>query len=104
MKHLPNMDQEPAEEIVGECGAMVKAARIAGFGKVKKLNYVKNMDREHLERARCNQNRIEGREEGRAEGKAEANRENARKMLAKGLSITDIAEITGLSAEEIQAL
>ena len=48
--------------------------------------------------------KAEGRAEGRAEGKDEANRENARKMKAKGYKADDIAEITGLSEEEIETL
>ncbi len=124
MKHLPQMDQEPTPEIVGNCGAMVKAARIAGFNKNKKLNYVKNMDKEHLERAIRNQNRREGIEEGlkkglkqglkkgREEGKAEGREEGraemaieiARKLLAEGIGIQAIVAATGLTPEEIQAL
>ena len=45
-----------------------------------------------------------GMAEGRAEGKAETNIENARKMKAKGYAIPDIAEITGLTEEEIGRL
>ena len=45
-----------------------------------------------------------GKAEGRAEGKDEVNRENAQKMKAKGYKADDIAEITGLSEEEIEAL
>ena len=50
----------------------------------------------------------EGLEKGRAEGLAEgintANRENARRMKAKGFAVEDIAEITGLSIEDIKTL
>ncbi len=50
----------------------------------------------------------EGREEGFAEGQAkgreEANRANALRMLAKGMSVEDVSDITGLSAEEIATL
>ncbi len=46
----------------------------------------------------------EGRAEGKAEGKAEANQETARRMLAKGISIADISEFTGLSEEAIKEL
>ena len=50
----------------------------------------------------------EGLEKGRAEGRAEgintANRENARRMKAKGFAVEDIAEITGLSIEDIKTL
>ncbi len=116
MMNLPNMKHDPSPEIIGECGAMVKAAKIAGFDKNKKLNYVTNMDKEHLERAIRYQNRIEGIAEGIAKGKAEGKaegiaegetkkaRETAKKLIAKGMPTTDIAEVTGLTPEEIQAL
>ena len=37
-------------------------------------------------------------------GRDEANRENARRMKAKGYAAEDIAEITGLAKEDINAL
>ena len=46
----------------------------------------------------------EAKAEGHAEGRAEKKIENARKMKAKGFAIEDIAEITGLTAEEIENL
>ena len=45
-----------------------------------------------------------GLAEGLAEGKAKANHDNARRMKAKGYAVEDIAEITGLTADEIVAL
>ena len=52
--------------------------------------------------------RAEGRTEGRAEGRTEGEQakaiDTARKMKAKGFSTGDIAEITGLSTEEIEQL
>ncbi len=41
---------------------------------------------------------------GLKEGIEENKRENARKMKAKGYAVEDIAEITGLTAEEIEGL
>lgn len=64
-------------------------------------NIVILRDNIYTERA---EGRVEGREEGRVEGREEANLENARKMKAKGYPIEDIAEITGLSINEITAL
>ncbi len=46
----------------------------------------------------------DGRAEGRAEGIEETNRANARKMKAKGYLVADIAEITGLSMEDVDSL
>ena len=48
--------------------------------------------------------KAEGKAEGRAEGKTEANIENAIKMKTKGYPIEDIADITGLSREEIEKI
>ena len=50
------------------------------------------------------QGRAEGRAEGFAEGEAKANRENARRMKTKGYPLKDIAEVTGLSPEEVERL
>nr|AXS01284.1 transposase [uncultured bacterium] len=59
-------------------------------------------------RTNAEKNREEGREEGKAEGlaqgKAEATIENAKKMKNKGYPAKDIAEITGLSIEEVESL
>ena len=48
--------------------------------------------------------RIEGRAEGRAEGARDATLQTAIKMKRKGIAPEDIADITGLSVEEITAL
>lgn len=48
--------------------------------------------------------REEGRKEGRKEGKEEEKRTIARKLVNKGLSIVEIASITGLKQEEIEKI
>jgi predicted transposase/invertase (TIGR01784 family) len=48
--------------------------------------------------------RIEGKAEGLAEGKAERNIEIARNLKRKGMGVSDIADVTGLTAEEIDRL
>jgi len=48
--------------------------------------------------------RGEGKIEGRIEGKIEGRFEIAAKALLKGLSIKDIIELTGLSADEIKGI
>jgi predicted transposase/invertase (TIGR01784 family) len=45
-----------------------------------------------------------GREEGREEGRKDAKYEAAGKMKAKGFASADIAEITGLTTEEIESI
>lgn len=46
----------------------------------------------------------EGRAEGKEEGKAEEKQKIARKAKQKGMSLRDIADLTGLSEEEIKTL
>ena len=59
--------------------------------------YTKTMTTEIDIRERIKEGREEGREEG-GQGKA---LEIANKMIAKGFSIEDISELTGLSKEDI---
>ncbi|MGG1471500.1 Rpn family recombination-promoting nuclease/putative transposase, partial [Brevibacillus agri] len=44
------------------------------------------------------------REEGLAEGREEGRTEVARNMLARGMKVSIVAELTGLSVEEIEKL
>ena len=46
--------------------------------------------------------RAEGIETGIKKGRAEGKLENARTMLRKGYSLTDIIEITGLTAKQLK--
>lgn len=46
----------------------------------------------------------EGRVEGQIEGRNEEKKAIARKLLLKGMSIDEIAEITGLLKEDIRLL
>ena len=48
--------------------------------------------------------RLEGRMEGRLEGQRNEKMENARKMKSYGLALDMIADITGLSVEEVRNL
>ena len=58
--------------------------------------------KEEAERIGLEKGLAEGRAEGRAAGRAEAQLEMARKMLAAGMPVEQIAEFTGLSVEELQ--
>ena len=64
--------------------------------------------KEEAERIGLEKGLAEGREkglaEGRAEGRAEAQLEVARKMLAAGMPVEQIAELTGLAVETLYEL
>ena len=46
----------------------------------------------------------EGLEKGRQEGVQEQREHTARELLARGLSVVEIAQVTGLSEDEVRAL
>ena len=95
---------------------MFKTAEIDNFTPQEKTKYEFDMTTERdrinqmeyaLEEMRKNslaEGIAEGRAEGIAEGIAQAKADNARKMLEIGLDKALIADITGLSPEEIEAL
>ena len=86
--------------------------QLARMSKADLRAYYRHLDnvvilRDNIETAKGEgraEGRAEGREEGRAEGREEANQTNARKMKLKGFSSEMIADITGLSIEEIESL
>jgi predicted transposase/invertase (TIGR01784 family) len=45
-----------------------------------------------------------GKEEGIQKGKIEGKEETARKMIAKGMDFSEIAELVGLSVEQVEQL
>ena len=74
--------------------------------------YYRHLDNIVILRDNINTERAEGRADGRAEGRAEGleagrqeeRRQNAIRMKAQGFPTQDIADITGLSPEEIDRL
>ena len=84
--------------------------RLAEVAEVSKLSKEDRLKYDHaLKRYRDTLNAITGAEQkGRAEGRAEGERnkalESARRMKAKGYAFEDIAEITGLTTEQINCL
>ena len=90
-------------ESIADVGAMSRAERLKYDEALKKYRDTISV----LEGARM-EGRMEGREEGRMEGREEGRTEtmmaNARKMKAYGLALEMIAEITGLTIDEVKDL
>ena len=91
--------------------------RDAIFGRLEELAFRRNMSRAQYDyewkiyndylntfNSAEKKGHAEGLAEGRAEGRAEEKLENARRMKSKGYPLDDIADITGLTIEEIEKL
>lgn len=93
IKHISEMTGKPEELYNQILGDLFAAAELAKMSVEEQRIYTKIMTTEIDIRERIK----EGREEG-GQGKA---LEIANKMIAKGFSIEDISELTGLSKEDI---
>ena len=82
-------------ESIADVGAMTRAERLQYDEALKKYRDTISV----FEGVR-----LEGREEGRKEGLKEGMVENARKMKAYGLALEMIADITGLTIDEVRDL
>lgn len=104
------------EELGTRYAAIAEAARMHSLPDDEKIQYFRNMitEEERLDIGGAyyedgfNDGIAKGREEGKAEGKAEGRAEErktiAKNLLAMNYPIESIAQITGLTPEEITAL
>ena len=98
-------------ESIADVGAMSRDERLKYDEALRKyrdtINVFEGVRMDGLMEGRM-EGRKEGRKEGRMEGRMEGQRsekmENARKMKTYGLALDMIAEITGLSIEEVRGL
>ena len=91
---------------------LYRACEIAKFDRDTKLIYEKDMiterDYQNIIDTAAEDGRAEGFAEGEAKGRSEGKAEErvmiAKAMIAKGMDLNTISEITGLSCEEIASL
>ena len=87
---------------------LASIADVASLTKQERLAYDENLrkyrDTIAVMEGQYLEGMEKGMEKGRAEGRAEGVLATARKMKTKGFSLEDIADVTGLSSEEINTL
>ena len=101
---MPTLTNRPAEMSAEIFKLLFESAEISKFTAQERVKYIKDMTTERDIRNQIAFARDKGREEGREEGETNAALRIAKAMLARGTSINDIAEITGLSDAEVEAL
>ena len=100
LKHMDVLQRMPWQAQDAVFQKLSSIADVASLSKEDRRIYDKN-----LKAYRDTMAVMEGQYlEGRAEGRAEGHIEDARKMKAKGYSLDDISDITGLPVEEISRL
>ena len=94
------------------CEKIAKACEVAGFSEEKYNIYQANMknerDIEYFAKVKYQRGREEGREEGLEKGLEKGRKDEqlkiARNLIAAGLPLTQIAQLTELSEKEVAAL
>jgi predicted transposase/invertase (TIGR01784 family) len=108
LKNLTRLMERPAALQERVFTRLFEQAEIARFTPDESRIYEESLkqyrDMHNVVNSAERRGREEGRREGRREGRMDAKREAARKMKARGYPIADIAEITGLSVEDIEGL
>ena len=120
LKNLPRLLERPKALQERIFAKFFKAAEVANFTKEEYAKYIRSENNyydwdsifrtaetkgreEGLKRGR-EEGREEGLKRGREEGIKQNNIDNARRMKHKGFPISDISDITGLTAAEIELL
>ncbi|MEL6866524.1 MAG: Rpn family recombination-promoting nuclease/putative transposase [Bacteroidota bacterium] len=103
-RHLSNLQNRPKALQEKVFTKLFEAAAIANFTVEEKVAYEESLKYYRDMKNVVDTSRAEGRAEGKAEGIAESKVEIAQKLKSKGMNHQEIADITGLSMEEIQKL
>ena len=108
LKNLTHLFGRPAALQEQVFKKLFEQAEIARFTPEEVLEYEDSVkiyrDLKNSIDTSFSKGKMEGIAEGRVEGKIETNIVNARKMKAKGYPFDDIADITGLSKEDVERL
>ena len=104
LKNLYKLESRPKALRDKIFDRLFKEAEIAAFTPEELREYEGSLKAYRDIKNSIDTARREGEAKGRAEGRAEAEAAIARKLKAKGFSITDISEMTGLTEEEINTL
>lgn len=83
---------------------LFRTAEIAKFSEQELRDYEQSVNAYRDIKNGMDTAKKEGLKEGLERGRAEEKKENARKMKSVGIPTTTIQEVTGLTAEEIEAL
>ena len=100
LKYMSKLDSLPLELRRSVFERLFQAAEIAQFSPEKREKYEHDMI---TERDEINIRRT-AEQKARAEGRKEGLFEVAKKMLSKGVSVSDVVDFTGLTEAEIEAL
>ena len=116
LKNMPHMDESDYSSYTGVFQTLLDECRISKLSKMEKENYEKSVleyeevqtaieyAKELAAKASYKAGVKKGKEEGREEGRQENLLQMVAGMLKKGIDISTIAEISGMSEKEIAAL
>lgn len=104
LKHMPELQQIPAELVNEPFSQAFAIAEETALSEEERWLYEGSLKQARDMNAKLASAVERGLAEGRAEGRAEEKRAMAHGMLERGVDVTLIKEVTGLSETEIESL
>ena len=104
LKNMHQMEEQKLSEEDEIFQKLFEDCRFSKLDKMGKKDYKKSLLEYHDVRDAMNVAREDGRKEGREEGREESTRQLALNMLAKNFAPNLVAEITGLTTEDVLSL
>ncbi|MCS7037382.1 MAG: Rpn family recombination-promoting nuclease/putative transposase [Saprospiraceae bacterium] len=104
LKHLPDLQDRPRALQERVFQRLFEAAEIARFNPEERQLYEESLKVYRDLKNVVDTARDEGKEEGRAEGRAEKEREVVLSAYAAGLDLAVIAQVSGMSIEDVRAI
>lgn len=108
LKNLNQLTDRPQRFQEKVFSKLFREAEISAYDEKEYAEYEESLktyrDLKNSVDTAYDEGKVEGLAEGKAEGKTERSLEIARNMKQKGMPLRDIAEVTGLAVEDIEAL
>ena len=98
------MKKIPQEFLGKGFDKLLETCKFANMTEEEQMTYVRRMKVEWDRENQLNYAESRGEARGREEGREEERYKTARAMKARGMAVSDIADITGLTPEQLEAL
>ena len=98
------MKKIPQEFLGKGFDKLLETCKFANMTEEEQMTYVRRMKVEWDRENQLNYAESRGEARGREEGREEERYKTARAMKARGMAVSDIADITGLTPEQIESL
>ena len=104
LKNSREMKEIPKEFLGKGFDKLLETCKFANMTEIEQREYISHLKAEWDREGQLGYAEARGREEGLEQGREEERLKTARAMKARGMEVSVIADITGLTPEQIESL